>query len=113
MEKLLCCFSHGQLPELSPPEAKEYKPGPIGKERSLKNRKAKDGRQSEGEGPDKGGPGGSRGADSGSPTKDGKVPEMGGDIEGMITAPSVEYGSVSKVTAETASEHREWRSAFF
>uniref|UniRef100_A0A673MVP0 Protein PRRC2C-like n=1 Tax=Sinocyclocheilus rhinocerous TaxID=307959 RepID=A0A673MVP0_9TELE len=75
---------------------KEYKPGPIGKERSLKNRKAvKDVRQSDGEGLDKNGTRGSRDRDSSSPTKD-KVPELGGDIEGMITAPSAEYSSSSK-----------------
>uniref|UniRef100_A0A8C1R3B0 Proline-rich coiled-coil 2C n=1 Tax=Cyprinus carpio TaxID=7962 RepID=A0A8C1R3B0_CYPCA len=75
---------------------KEYKPGPIGKERSLKNRKAaKDVRQSDGEGLDKNGTRGSRDRDSSSPTKD-KVPELGGDIEGMITAPSAEYPSSSK-----------------
>ncbi|RXN37488.1 PRRC2C isoform X1 [Labeo rohita] len=77
-------------------EHKEYKPGPIGKERSLKNRKAaKDVRQSDGEGLDKNGTRGSRDRDSSSPTKD-KVPELGGDIEGMITAPSAEYSSSSK-----------------
>lgn len=86
-----------QLPDIPPPEHKEYKPGPIGKERSLKNRKAaKDVRQSDGEGLDKNGTRGSRDRDSSSPTKD-KVPELGGDIEGMITAPSAEYSSSSKV----------------
>lgn len=76
---------------------KEYKPGPIGKERSLKNRKAaKDVRQSDGEGLDKSCAGGGRDRDSNSPIKD-KVPELGGDIEGMITAPSAEYPSSSKV----------------
>lgn len=85
------------MPDIPPPEHKEYKPGPIGKERSLKNRKAaKDVRQSDGEGLDKSGTGGNRDRDSSSPTKD-KVPELGGDIEGMITAPSAEYSSSSKV----------------
>ncbi|KAL7888098.1 hypothetical protein AOLI_G00030720 [Acnodon oligacanthus] len=84
-----------KLPDIAAPEQKEYKPGPIGKERSLKNRKAKDGRQSDGEGLEKGGPGGSRDRDSNSPAKD-KVPELGGDIEGMITVPSAEYSSSSK-----------------
>lgn len=53
-------------------------------------------RQSDGEGLDKSGTGGNRDRDSSSPTKD-KVPELGGDIEGMITAPSAEYSSSSKV----------------
>ncbi len=86
-----------QLPDIPPLEHKEYKPGPIGKERSLKNRKAaKDVHQSDGEGLDKNGTRGSRDRDSSSPTID-KVPELGGDIEGMITAPSAEYSSSSKV----------------
>ncbi|XP_062858216.1 protein PRRC2C [Trichomycterus rosablanca] len=84
-----------KLPDLAAPEQKEYKPGPIGKERSLKNRKAKDGRQSDVEGLEKSGPGSSRDRDSNSPTKD-KVSELGGDIEGMITVPSAEYSSSSK-----------------
>ncbi|XP_051952248.1 protein PRRC2C-like [Xyrauchen texanus] len=85
-----------KLPDISPPEPKEYKPGPIGKERSLKNRKAaKDVRQSDGEDLDKGVAGSNRDRDSSSPIKD-KVPDLGGDIEGMITAPSAEYSSSSK-----------------
>lgn len=83
---------------MAAPEQKEYKPGPIGKERSLKNRKAKDGRQSEGDGLEKSGPSGNRDRDSSSPAQD-KVPELGGDIEGMITVPSAEYSSSSKVAA--------------
>ncbi|XP_032883937.1 protein PRRC2C isoform X5 [Amblyraja radiata] len=39
-----------KLPELSLMESKEHKPGPIGKERSLKNRIAKDVQQAEAEG---------------------------------------------------------------
>ncbi|XP_052391759.1 protein PRRC2C isoform X2 [Carassius gibelio] len=85
-----------KLPDIPPPEHKEYKPGPIGKERSLKNRKAaKDVRQSDGEVLDKNGARGSRDRDSSSPTKD-KVPELSGDIEGMITAPTAEYSCSSK-----------------
>ncbi|XP_060722698.1 protein PRRC2C isoform X1 [Tachysurus vachellii] len=84
-----------KLSDIAAPEQKEYKPGPIGKERSLKNRKAKDGRQSEADGLEKGGPGGSRDRDSSSPAQD-KVPDLGGDIEGMITVPSAEYSSNSK-----------------
>ncbi|XP_035379832.1 protein PRRC2C isoform X1 [Electrophorus electricus] len=85
-----------KLPDIAAPEPKEYKPGPIGKERSLKNRKAKDSRQADGEGLEKGAPNGaSRDRDSSSPPKD-KVPELGGDIEGMITVPSAEYSNSSK-----------------
>lgn len=88
-----------QLPEMELVETKEYKPGPIGKERSLKNRKAKDARGGEGEGLEGGVPGGvvPRATDSSPPTSDTTVPELGGDIEGMITVPSAEYNSNSKV----------------
>lgn len=84
---------------MEPVETKEYKPGPIGKERSLKNRKAKDARAGEGEGLEGGVPGGgvSRAADSSPTTTDATVAELGGDIEGMITVPSAEYNSNSKV----------------
>ncbi|XP_026160679.1 protein PRRC2C isoform X2 [Mastacembelus armatus] len=87
-----------KLPEMEPVETKEYKPGPIGKERSLKNRKAKDARGGEGEGLEGGVSGGavSRATDSSPPTSDTTVPELGGDIEGMITVPSAEYNSNSK-----------------
>lgn len=87
-----------KLPEMEPVETKEYKPGPIGKERSLKNRKAKDARGGEGEGMEAGVPAGgvSRATDSSPPTSDTTVPELGGDIEGMITVPSADYTSNSK-----------------
>lgn len=42
-----------KLPDLSLVENKEHKPGPIGKERSLKNRKVKDAQQVEPEGQEK------------------------------------------------------------
>lgn len=92
-------FFSPQIPEMEPVEPKEYKPGPIGKERSLKNRKAKDSRGGEGEGLEAGVPGGavSRPTDASPPTTDAAVPELGGDIEGMITVPSAEYSSNSKV----------------
>lgn len=88
-----------KLPEMEPVEPKEYKPGPIGKERSLKNRKAKDARGGEAEGMEGAVTGGgvSRATDSSPPTSDTTVPELGGDIEGMITVPSAEYTSNSKV----------------
>ncbi|XP_059923988.1 protein PRRC2C isoform X3 [Gadus macrocephalus] len=87
-----------KLHVMEPLETKEYKPGPIGKERSLKNRKAKDARGGEGEGLDAGVPGGvvSRATDSSPTTSDATVPELSGDIEGMITVPSAEYTSNSK-----------------
>ncbi|KAM9848726.1 protein PRRC2C [Aulostomus maculatus] len=87
-----------KLPDMEPVETKEYKPGPIGKERSLKNRKAKDARGGESEGMEGGVPGGgvNRATESTPPSSDTTVPELGGDIEGMITVPSAEYTSNSK-----------------
>ncbi|XP_034036303.1 protein PRRC2C [Thalassophryne amazonica] len=87
-----------KLPEMEPVETKEYKPGPIGKERSLKNRKAKDARGGENEGLEAGVPGGgvNRATNASPPTSDATVPELGGDIEGMITVPSAEYNSNTK-----------------
>ncbi|XP_055020539.1 protein PRRC2C isoform X2 [Boleophthalmus pectinirostris] len=87
-----------KLPEMEPVETKEYKPGPIGKERSLKNRKAKDARGAEGDVMEGvvPGPGVNRATDPSPPTSDSTVPELGGDIEGMITVPSAEYTSNSK-----------------
>ncbi|XP_028301264.1 protein PRRC2C isoform X2 [Gouania willdenowi] len=87
-----------KLAEMEPVETKEYKPGPIGKERSLKNRKAKDARGGEGEGMDGGVPGGvvSRATDSSPPATEATVAELRGDIECMITVPSAEFTSSSK-----------------
>lgn len=84
---------------MEPVETKEYKPGPIGKERSLKNRKAKDARGAEGEALEGGVSAGSatRTADPSPPSSDTVVPELGGEIEGMITVPSAEYSTNSKV----------------
>ncbi|KAJ3599916.1 hypothetical protein NHX12_033870 [Muraenolepis orangiensis] len=87
-----------RLPDIEPVETKEYKPGPIGKERSLKNRKAKDARGVEADGLEAGVPGGavSRATDSSPTAGDAAVPELGGDFEGMITVPSAEFSSISK-----------------
>lgn len=102
------CFA-AQLPDMEPVETKEYKPGPIGKERSLKNRKAKDARGPEGEGlAEAGVPGGvvSRAADSSPTASETAVPELCGDIEGMITVPSAEYSSNSKVRPRPSRQGR-------
>ncbi|XP_041133967.1 protein PRRC2C-like isoform X3 [Polyodon spathula] len=86
-----------KLPEVSLPENKEYKPGPIGKERSLKNRKVKDVRQAENEGPDKSGPAAVRSPDPHSPAKDSKgVPELDSDMDSMISVSTPEFGASSK-----------------
>nr|XP_061834231.1 protein PRRC2C isoform X1 [Nerophis lumbriciformis] len=87
-----------KLPDMEPVETKEYKPGPIGKERYLKNRKAKDARGGEGEGIEGvvSGVVVSRATESSPTASDTAVTELGGDIEGMITVPSAEYTSNTK-----------------
>ncbi|XP_017519617.2 protein PRRC2C isoform X3 [Manis javanica] len=81
-----------KLPDLSPVENKEHKPGPIGKERSLKNRKARDAQQVE-PGQEKPSPGTSRGTDAVA-TKDTEVAsEMPTDLGTMISGPPAEYGA--------------------
>lgn len=95
---------------MEPVETKEYKPGPIGKERSLKNRKAKDSRGGESEGMEGGVSAGgvSRATESSPPTSDTTVPELGGDIEGMITVPSAEFSSSSKVHSHFHNLSQAW-----
>ncbi|KAK2498891.1 hypothetical protein MC885_010196, partial [Smutsia gigantea] len=81
-----------KLPDLSPVENKEHKPGPIGKERSLKNRKARDAQQVE-PGQEKPSPGTGRGTDAVA-TKDTEVAsEMPADLGTMISGPPAEYGA--------------------
>lgn len=82
---------------MSPVENKEHKPGPIGKERSLKNRKARDAQQVE-PGQEKPSPGTSRGTDAVA-TKDTEVAsEMPTDLGTMISGPPAEYGADVKVS---------------
>lgn len=86
-----------KLPDLSPVENKEHKPGPIGKERSLKNRKVKDAQQGEPEGQEKQSSTTIRSPDP-STTKETKaVSEMSTDIGTMISVSSAEYGTNAKV----------------
>lgn len=82
---------------MSPVENKEHKPGPIGKERSLKNRKVKDAQQVEPEGQEKPSPTVVRSADP--VTKETKAAsEMSAEIGTMISASSAEYGADVKVS---------------
>ncbi|XP_064415977.1 protein PRRC2C isoform X4 [Latimeria chalumnae] len=85
-----------KLPDLSPVENKEHKPGPIGKERSLKNRKVKDVQQAEMEGQDKSRPAAVRSPDPAS-TKEAKaVTELSAEIETMISVTAPEFGANAK-----------------
>lgn len=82
-----------KLPDLSPVENKEHKPGPIGKERSLKNRKVKDAQQVEPEGQEQPVPAAGRSADPAAAKDPKAASEMSGDIGAMISVPAAEYGT--------------------
>ncbi|KAB1261019.1 Protein PRRC2C [Camelus dromedarius] len=82
-----------KLPDLSPVENKEHKPGPIGKERSLKNRKVKDAQQVEPEGQEKPSPATARSADPVTTKETKAVSEMSTEIGTMISVSSTEYGT--------------------
>ncbi|XP_043942694.1 protein PRRC2C [Protopterus annectens] len=85
-----------QKPDLGPLESKEYKPGPIGKERSMKNRKVKEVQQADTDVPEKAGPAAVRSLDP-VVTKESKVvTELGNEMESMIAVPSAEYGTNPK-----------------
>ncbi|XP_029339257.1 protein PRRC2C isoform X6 [Mus caroli] len=86
-----------KLPDLSLVENKEHKPGPIGKERSLKNRKVKDAQQVEPEGQEKPSPAVVRSTDPGTAKETKAVSEMSAEIGAMISVSSAEYGSDAKV----------------
>ncbi|XP_029339271.1 protein PRRC2C isoform X10 [Mus caroli] len=86
-----------KLPDLSLVENKEHKPGPIGKERSLKNRKVKDAQQVEPEGQEKPSPAVVRSTDPGTAKETKAVSEMSAEIGAMISVSSAEYGSDAKM----------------
>uniref|UniRef100_A0A452SBI3 Proline rich coiled-coil 2C n=1 Tax=Ursus americanus TaxID=9643 RepID=A0A452SBI3_URSAM len=82
-----------KLPDLSPVENKEHKPGPIGKERSLKNRKVKDAQQVEPEGQEKPSPTTVRSTDPVTTKETKAVAEMSTEIGAMISVSSADYGT--------------------
>lgn len=82
---------------MSPVENKEHKPGPIGKERSLKNRKVKDAQQVEPEGQEKPSPAPVRNTDTATTKETKAVSEMSTEIGTMISVSSTEYGTNVKV----------------
>uniref|UniRef100_A0A287D1K3 Proline rich coiled-coil 2C n=1 Tax=Ictidomys tridecemlineatus TaxID=43179 RepID=A0A287D1K3_ICTTR len=86
-----------KLPDLSPVENKEHKPGPIGKERSLKNRKVKDAQQVEPEGQEKPSPATVRSTDPVTVKEPKAVSEMSAEIGTMISVSSAEYGTNAKM----------------
>ncbi|KFO24434.1 Protein PRRC2C [Fukomys damarensis] len=85
-----------KLPDLSPVENKEHKPGPIGKERSLKNRKVKDAQQVEPEGQEKPTPTAVRSTDSVTAKETKAVSEISAEIGTMISVSSAEYAADAK-----------------
>lgn len=85
-----------KLPDLSLVENKEHKPGPIGKERSLKNRKVKDAQQVEPEGQEKPSSNVVRSTDPGTVKETKAVSEMSAEIGAMISVSSTEYGTDAK-----------------
>lgn len=83
---------------MSPVENKEHKPGPIGKERSLKNRKVKDAQQVEPEGQEKPSPAAVRSVDPGTAKETKAASEMSAEIGTMISVVSTEYATNVKVS---------------
>lgn len=86
-----------QLPDLSPVENKEYKPGPIGKERSLKNRKVKDAQQGEPEGQEKSSPTSVRSPEPVTAKETKATSELSTEIGTMISVSAPEFGTSTKV----------------
>lgn len=79
-------------------ESKEHKPGPIGKERSLKNRIAKDVQQAEAEGKEDPADAAAVGSpeDAETPEAD-VVAELGTEVKTMISVPATEFEENPKV----------------
>ncbi|KAG8555855.1 hypothetical protein GDO81_017841 [Engystomops pustulosus] len=87
-----------KIQELNVIQSKEYKPGPIGKERSLKNRKVKEGQQSEPETQEKQIPNTVHTPEP-VPAKDSKViTEVTTEITSMLSVSAPEFGTSTKET---------------
>ncbi|XP_048354568.1 protein PRRC2C isoform X2 [Sphaerodactylus townsendi] len=85
-----------KIPDLSPVENKEYKPGPIGKERSLKNKKVKEAQQGDSEGQEKSSPTAVRSPDPVSSKEVKAASELGTEIGTMISVSATEFGTSQK-----------------
>ncbi|KAM3914368.1 protein PRRC2C isoform 2-T2 [Leptodactylus fuscus] len=87
-----------KIQDLNLIQSKEYKPGPIGKERSLKNRKVKEVQQSEPEAQEKQIPNTVHTPEP-VPTKDSKViTEVATEITSMLSVTAPEFGTSTKDT---------------
>ncbi|CAH2311821.1 Hypothetical predicted protein [Pelobates cultripes] len=85
-----------KIPDLSLIPSKEYKPGPIGKERSLKNRKVKEVQQAEPEIQEKQIPAAVRTPEP-APSKEVKaVAEVNSEISSMLSVSAAEFGATTK-----------------
>ncbi|XP_043555798.1 protein PRRC2C isoform X2 [Chiloscyllium plagiosum] len=85
-----------KIPDLNPAENKEHKPGPIGKERSMKNRKVKDVQQTEVEGKDEP-PVGNIGSPEPAVTPEPKVvTDLSTEAKTVISVPPPEFEENSK-----------------
>ncbi|KAJ6653870.1 hypothetical protein lerEdw1_008618 [Lerista edwardsae] len=85
-----------KLPDMSPVESKEYKPGPIGKERSLKNKKVKEAQQGDSEGQEKSSPTAVRSPDPVASKEAKADAELGAEIGTMISVSAPEFGTAQK-----------------
>lgn len=85
-----------KIQDLNVIQSKEYKPGPIGKERSLKNRKVKDVQQSEPETPEKQIPNAVHTPEP-APSKESKViAEVATEITSILSVSAPEFGTSTK-----------------
>lgn len=82
---------------MSPVENKEYKPGPIGKERSLKNKKVKDAQHGESDGQEKPSPTAVRSPEPVTTKETKAVNELSTEIGTMISVSTPEFGTNTKV----------------
>lgn len=78
-------------------ENKEYKPGPIGKERSLKNKKVKEAQQGDAGSQEKSSPTAVRSPDPVISSEAKAAAELGTEIGTMITVSAPEFGTTQKV----------------
>uniref|UniRef100_A0A8C6VBV5 Proline rich coiled-coil 2C n=1 Tax=Naja naja TaxID=35670 RepID=A0A8C6VBV5_NAJNA len=86
-----------KLPDMNPVESKEYKPGPIGKERSLKNKKVKEAQQGDSEMQEKSSANTVRSSDPITSKENKSTNELSTEIGTMISVSAAEFGTTQKV----------------
>uniref|UniRef100_A0A8C6X2I0 Proline rich coiled-coil 2C n=1 Tax=Naja naja TaxID=35670 RepID=A0A8C6X2I0_NAJNA len=85
-----------KLPDMNPVESKEYKPGPIGKERSLKNKKVKEAQQGDSEMQEKSSANTVRSSDPITSKENKSTNELSTEIGTMISVSAAEFGTTQK-----------------